>query len=308
MGAQCRSRPRLFGMGRRLRYEFTVTEAADRHSHAHSMDGHVLGQIGLHWPEEGDPCGEGLHLHISPLLLEPDGHIDFGVLGVFLDMAGSQASQSRPFVHADISIQRIARPRGEKVFINARALRAGKRTSIVQVEAFDELGTRIADSTQQISYRTLDGVDAEAASGRSAEIRRQFRASFDGECKLAGRLHDIIGLSEGTADDGSPYWTMPSGEASQNGFGGLHGGVAFDLVTDAAVGGASRQLGPVRANGALLRYLAPASVGPFRAVPIVMVEDDEVAFVRVEVFDDGQDAKLCIVGEVHVAVLRDPVT
>ena len=52
------------------------------------MDGHVLGQIGLHWPEPGDPCGEGLHLHISPLLLEPDGHIDFGVLGVFLDMAG----------------------------------------------------------------------------------------------------------------------------------------------------------------------------------------------------------------------------
>ena len=131
MGAQCRSRPRLFGMGRRLRYEFTVTEAADRHSHAHSMDGHVLGQIGLHWPEEGDPCGEGLHLHISPLLLEPDGHIDFGVLGVFLDMAGSQASQSRPFVHADISIQRIARPRGEKVFINARALarRASARRS-----------------------------------------------------------------------------------------------------------------------------------------------------------------------------------
>ena len=127
-------------------------------------------------------------------------------------------------------------------------------------------------------------------------------------CKLAGRLHDIIGLSEGTADDGSSYWTMPSGEASQNGFGGLHGGVAFDLVTDAAVGGASRELGPVRANGALLRYLAPASVGPFRAVPIVMVEDDEVAFVRVEVFDDGQDAKLCIVGEVHVAVVRDPVT
>src|SRR6476620_5961201 len=171
-------------MGRRLRYEFTVTEAADRHSHAHSMDGHVLGQIGLHWPEAGDPCGEGLHLHISPLLLEPDGHIDFGVLGVFLDMAGSQASQSRPFMHADISIQRIARPRGEKLFINARTLRAGKRTSIVQVEAFDEFGTRVADSTQQIVYMALPGVDGEASNERSAEMRRKFRAGFDGICKL----------------------------------------------------------------------------------------------------------------------------
>ncbi len=268
------------------------------------MDGHVLGQIGLHWPEAGDPCGEGLHLHISPLLLEPDGHLDFGVLGVFLDMAGSQAGPMRPFVHADISIQRIARPRGEKLFIDARTLRAGKRTSIVQVEAFDEFGTRVADSTQQVSYRPIPEAEDGAASARSAEMRRQFRASFDGVCKLDGRLHDIIGLTEGAADDGSPFWTMPSGQASQNGFGGLHGGVAFDLVTDAAVGAASRQIGPVRAYGALLRYLAPATVGPFRAVPIVMVEGDGATFVRVEVYDDGQDAKLCILGEVHTALIR----
>jgi acyl-coenzyme A thioesterase PaaI-like protein len=98
---------------------------------------------------------------------------------------------------------------------------------------------------------------------------------------------------------------MPSGEASQNGFGGLHGGVAFDLVTDAAVGGATQQAGvPARANGALLRYLAPAIVGPFRAVPTVMVEEDGAAFVRVQVYDDGQDAKLCILGEVHTTTIR----
>ena len=118
-------------------------------------------------------------------------------------------------------------------------------------------------------------------------------------------MHDIIGLSEGTADDGSPFWTMPSGQASQNGFGGLHGGVAFDLVTDAAVGGATRAAGaPARANGALLRYLAPATVGPFRAVPTVMVEEDGAAFVRVQVYDDGQDDKLCILGEVHTSTIR----
>lgn len=285
-----------------------MTEPTEQHRHEHSdefsVGGHVLGQIGLHWPEPGDACGEGLHLHLTPMVLEPDGHVDFGVLGVFLDMAGSQAGPMRPFVHADISIQRIARPRGEKIFIDARTLRAGKRTSIVQVEAFDELGTRIADSTQQVSYRTVEGM-AEAATERSAEMRARFRAGFDGICKLAGRLHDTIGLTEGVARDGSPFWTMPSGEASQNGFGGLHGGVAFDLVTDAAAGGASKLMGPSRANGALLRYLAPASVGPFRAVPLVMLEDDGAAFVRVHVLDEGQDDKLCIVGEVHVTVMRD---
>lgn len=285
-------------------HDSMTNEPTVEHEHAHSMTGHVLGQIGLHWPEPGDPCGEGLHLHVSPLLLEPDGHFDFGVLGVFLDMAGSQAGPMRPFVHADISIQRIARPRGKKVFIDARTLRAGKRTSIVQVEAFDELGTRVADSTQQVSYRSFPGSDDAGSDERGAEMRRRFRASFDGVCKLEGRLHDIIGLREGTADDGSSFWTMPSGEASQNGFGGLHGGVAFDLVTDAAVGGASQQTGQrARANGALLRYLAPATVGPFRAVPTVMVEDDGAAFVRVQVYDDGQDARLCILGEVHTTLI-----
>ncbi len=274
------------------------------------MTGHVLGQIGLHWPEQGDACGEGLHLHVSPMLLEPDGHLDFGVLGVFLDMAGSQAGPMRPFVHADISIQRIARPVGEKIFIDARTLRAGKRTSIVQVEAFDEVGTRVADSTQQVSYHPLPETESEEGTGRSAEMRRRFRESFDGVCKLEGRLHDIIGLSEGTADDGTSFWTMPSGQASQNGFGGLHGGVAFDLVTDAAVGGASAAAGgPARANGALLRYLAPATVGPFRAVPVVMLEEDGAAFVRVQVYDDGQDTgngatRLCILGEVHTTTIR----
>jgi hypothetical protein len=118
----------------------------------HMMAGHVLGQIGLHSVGPDDPCGSGIHLHLSPLLLEDDGHIDFGVLGVFLDMACSQVSGGRGFVHADISVHRIARPVGDKVSAHARVLRAGKRTSIVQIEAFDNTGVRVADSTQQIVY------------------------------------------------------------------------------------------------------------------------------------------------------------
>ena len=49
----------------------------------------------------------------------------------------------------------------------------------------------------------------------------------------------------------------------------------------------------------LLRSLAPATAGPFRAVPTVLPQDGGAVFVRVAVHDDGQDGKLCIVGEVH---------
>lgn len=268
------------------------------------MDGHVLSQIGLHAAGPGDPCGAGLHLHLSPMVLEDDGHVDFGVLGVFLDMASSQVGVMRPFLHADISVHRIARPRGERLHVDVRALRTGGRTGTVQIEAFDELGTRVADSTQQmVFFGPPPGTDEEAKAV-SAELRKKFMSRFDGTCTLTGRLHDIIGIAADRTGD-TPCWTMPLGPESRNGFGGLHGGVAFDLVTAAAVGGASDLVGPVDAHGALLRYLAPAKVGPFRAVPTVMPQDDGSVFVRVEVFDDGSSdgdgTQLCILGEVHLA-------
>lgn len=276
-------------------------------SSRHPMADHVINQIGLHASEPGDGCGSGLHLHLSPLVLEPDGHVDFGVLGVFLDLASSQVVDTGPFLHADISINRIGRPRGQRLYSNARALRAGKRTTIVHLEAIDDEGVRVADSTQQIVAIAPSPEMQAAMHGVSPEEgRRRFMSAFNGECRLAGQLHDIIGI-ERASDADMPSWTMPLGPASRNGFGGLHGGVAFDLVAEAAVGGAAEVDVIAQPVGALLRYLAPATGGPFRAIPAAMRQADGATFVRVEVHDEGQRAdgiaKLCIVGEVHLADL-----
>ena len=264
----------------------------------HPMSDHVLVKIGLHAGVAHDPCGEGLHLHLSPLLLEPDGHLDFGVLGVYLDLASSLAGEMVPFVHSDISINRIARPAGEVIHVAARSLRAGRRTGVVHVEAHDETGRCIADSTQPIVFMapSTDGVfDVHDP----AERRRKFFAPFDGVCKLSGRLHDIIGIQRVRRPDGD-HWTMPNTPASRNGWGGLHGGVAFDLVTEAASGAAGSRP-PAAAKSAFLRYLAPAITGPFRAVPTVLDQGDGAVFVCVDVHDDGNEGCLCIVGEVHLA-------
>lgn len=277
-------------------------------SQRHPMAEHVINQIGLHASEPGDECGPGLHLHLSPLVLEDDGHVDFGVLGVFLDMASSQVGSMSPFLHADISINRIARPTGTRLHSKVRALRAGKRTTIVHVEAIDDEGVRVADSTQQIvTMSPTPEMQAAMHDGDRDSMRRRFMAGFDGECRLDGRLHDIIGIERIDSDDGATWWTMPLGPPSRNGFGGLHGGVAFDFVTEAAVGSAANAGSIAQPVGALLRYLAPATGGPFRAVPAAMPQGDGATFVRVEVYDDGQDepadGKLCIVGEVHLVAV-----
>lgn len=94
---------------------------------------------------------------------------------------------------------------------------------------------------------------------------------------------------------------MPLGPISRNGFGGLHGGVAFSLVAEAASLAAGSLVGPVEVKSALLRYLVPADVGPIRATSTVMPQDDGSVHVRVAVRDLGRDGELCILGEVHAA-------
>lgn len=273
----------------------------------HPMADHVINQIGLHAPDPDGPCGDRLHLHLSPMVLEDDGHVDFGVLGVFCDMASSQAVDMGPFVHADISINRIARPVGGRLFATANALRGGKRTTIVHLEIIDDTGIRVAESTQQIvTMKPSPEMAAAMHDGDREAWRRRFMSAFDGECRLDGRLHDIIGIERSTADvdtgdNGGATWRMALSPASRNGFGGLHGGVAFDLVTEAAVGAAAEAGTAAQPVGALLRYLAPAIAGPFRAVPSAHARDDGSTFVMVEIYDEGQDDQRCIVAEVHLA-------
>jgi acyl-coenzyme A thioesterase PaaI-like protein len=228
-----------------------------------------------------------MHLHLSDAVLEPDGHVDFGVLGGFLDMACSQAGLNRGFVHADISVHRIDRPRGTKLFVDARKARDGKRSAVITIDVHDDLGTHVAYSCQQVRFAgemTFDDPE------RMAAFRKIFYEQFDGVCTLPGPLHELLDLT----NDGRT-WTMPLSPASRNGFGGLHGGVAFALVGDAAAGAAGG-----KTTSALIRYLARGVVGPFRAEPSEMPLADGDAFVRVEVYDEGADDLLINRGEVHV--------
>ena len=64
------------------------------------------------------------------------------------------------------------------------------------------------------------------------------------------------------------------------------------------------EFGAAKTTSALVRYLAPGLGGPFRAEPMVMPQADGDAIVRVEVFDEGADDLLIIIGEAHVVTER----
>ncbi len=261
---------------------------------------HVLGQLGLRAVQDDD--GEHhLDLDLAPVHLDDEGHLDFGVLGVFLDMASSQPPEMRgvgPWLHADMTIHRLRAPRGDRLRTAPRMARMGRRTGIVEIEVHDDTGVHVARSVQEVAFpqgaRTTPTHD-------DAGARERFRRVFDGQCRLDGPLPQVLEVGRGPDEDGRPGWSMPLSEIARNGFGALHGGSATTLVDAAAAGAVGEQTGHgARTLNAAVRYLAAGAKGPFRAEPQVVGFDGRVATVAVSVRDLGADGRLIILADAVV--------
>ncbi|MFP5320398.1 MAG: PaaI family thioesterase [Acidimicrobiia bacterium] len=250
---------------------------------------HVLGQLGLSFPDGRS----SVSLPDADVLRDPDGHLNFGVLGVLLDMASSGAFADDvwvPWVHADITAHRLAPPQGG-VTASARLLRRGKRTAVVDLDVRDDAGALVGASTQQITFL---GPPPDPAPDRD---RRQqaWQAMFDGTCRLARSLPEHLGIRTG----GAGTWEMDHGPDRTNGLSGLHGGVTTTFVDVAAAGTVAERRGaPARTVSAAVRYLKPALHGPFTITPEVLGDDGRVAVVRTPVLD--VEGTLVITADVHV--------
>ena len=250
---------------------------------------HVLGRLGLSFDEDRS----AVRLPDEPVLLDPDGHVNFGVLGVLLDMGSSGAfagGEFSPWVHADITVHRLRPPRGGMV-ATARTLRRGKRTGVVELDVHDATGSLVAASTQQIAFL---GPPPEPAPDMT-ERHAAFQSMFDGRCNLTEPLPAYLGIR----DDGEGTWSMDHGPDRTNGMSGLHGGVATTFIDVSAAGAVRRARGgPSRTVSAAVRYLRPALHGPFSVTPEVLHDDGRVAVVRTPVLD--VEGTLVISADVHV--------
>ena len=251
---------------------------------------HVLGRLGLAF----DPGRQHVTLPDEPVLLDADGHVNFGVLGVLLDMGSSGAlagEEFSPWVHADITVHRLRAPHGG-LTTSARTLRRGKRTGVVELDVHDDSGALVAASTQQITFL---GPPPEPNPDLD-ERHQAFQSMFDGRCHLAEPLPQYLGIR----DDGAGTWSMDHGPDRTNGMSGLHGGVATTFVDTAAAGAVEQaRNGAALTVSAAVRYLRPALHGPFSVTPEILRDDGRVAVVRTPVLD--AEGALVISADVHVA-------
>lgn len=249
---------------------------------------HILGRLGLGFAPASDG-GQCVTFEPDPVLLDHEGHISFGALGVLFDMASSTAlepDEFLPFVHADITVHRLRPPTGSTV-ATAHLARRGRRTAVAVIDLHDSTGALVAASTQEIVFK---GPRPEATP-RMEAMRQSFRSMFDGTCRLTQPLEHELDI----ADSGGT-WTMALGPDRTNGFGGLHGGVATTLVDVASAGavGGRRHTRTIAA-----RYLTPALKGPFSTTPQILADDGTTASLRVPVLD--ADGRVVILADVLVA-------
>ena len=266
----------------------------------HAMSDHVLGQLGLRLELlEG---GHRLDLDLSPVHLLEDGSVDFGVLGVFLDLASSQPPEMRrvgPFLHADITVHQLRAPQGRTLHPTPRMARMGRRTGIVEIDVHDDSGVHVARSVQELVFP--QGVATVDAHDDAGDAREEFLRRFTGECTLVGPLPEVFGIRDESEAQGHPAWSMPLSGAVRNGFGALYGGAAASLVDVAAAGAASDGgQESARTLHAAMRFLAPGTQGPFLALPRVVGRHGSTATVAVEIRDTGAEDRLIILADAIV--------
>lgn len=277
--------------------------AEERLSHDRPVElsQHALARIGVQLDSLGD--GWRFRLPVAPQLLDDDGHVSFGVLGVFLDLAASQAPEMHErghFVHADITIHRLDRPRGEQLIASARAARMGKRSGIIEIELHDEHGTHVARSVQEVVFP--GGLPDPTPQARE-QSRQAFFSQLVGRCTLEGSLEEHVQVAR-SDEPGAPSWTIPLLERNRNGYGGLHGGVATVLVDVAASGAVAEASGrAARTLSAAVRYLSPSRQGPIVARPAVLRVDEATGTAVVAVCVEDAKGRTTIIADVHVALV-----
>ena len=181
--------------------------------------------------------------------------------------------------------------------VDVDLLRAGATTAVTAFSLHDEgAGRAVGGGTATGRPFAFDFDRRFLEIPIGEEFRGPVGDATVGSEPIAATLGFRVG-EDGSAEVDLAAWLL-------NPWGILHGGVTACLIDISGEVAGSAALGHgTRVTGQMVRYLAPAKVGPVRAVPRVLAVDDGRALVEVRVVDEGADARVAAVGSVTTAAI-----
>jgi acyl-coenzyme A thioesterase PaaI-like protein len=219
------------------------------------------------------------------------GAAGLGLIVALTDVSGATVSLAAASpdwpATADLAYQAIGPIIEGPVLAEARLVRRGSKTIVVEVEVFDGLGSEdIAGArpagTGLMTFGRIPGsasavtIDPKQNLGRSSAARP--------DSQLSAPLLDEIGLRVIDANGG--VVELDKHDYIRNSFGTINGGV-MGMVMQGAAEAAGASFGRFVATDAQIHYLAQTKAGPLRTTTRVLRTATDHAVCRVRAVDSG---------------------
>jgi uncharacterized protein (TIGR00369 family) len=253
-------------------------------------DRHLLRDLRLTF-ERGDEHSSRAWMPVVPEVCTHDGAVRAGALATLVDVIGGglAATAAHPgwIATADLTLHLVGAATRGSVEARARVAHTGRTTVVIEVDLYDDAGSRIGIAT--MSFAVLPRRDenpditTSMSSGPStmALATSGMRASMLDELELR-----VVDAARGELE-------APVGEWSLNSLGAMQGGAVATLVDAAAESAASAHAGtPLVVTDIQLTYLALARVGPMHTRVDVLGTAPGSVTTQVETVDTGSGSRV----------------
>jgi uncharacterized protein (TIGR00369 family) len=126
---------------------------------------HLLNEFGMRRVDDPE-CGPSLEMPLSPRVVNPHGGLHGGLMAVLVECGAAgiavRAAGSENIVAGDLHLRFLAPVRIGPARVVGRALRAGRRTIVVQADVIDVGDDRKLCTAATVAYARLDDGPAPA--------------------------------------------------------------------------------------------------------------------------------------------------
>lgn len=260
---------------------------------------HLLRDLGLWMSWHPGPTVRG-GIGLSGRVTNPSGSVAAGALSVLVDLVGGGvaivAARPHGIATADMALHLTGRPAHHPPEAEARILRAGRSTVVVEAEVRSggELVAR-ADLTFMVLLRpdAVAGTDPFESDEQAGSVFDLSTAS--GGLPLPYR--EALGLR--VLDRGSGELEIDIEEYLHNSFGALQGGAVVSMLDAAAEHALSEASGrPMETLDMHVTFLALGREGPVRSRARVLGSGPGWGTARADLRDDGRDGRLMALADV----------
>ena len=260
---------------------------------AYPPDEHLLRDLRFAFAHDPDGRTSQAWMPVVPELCTDQGAARAGALATLVDVIGgglaATAAQPDWIATADLTLHVVGRAEpGTTVQADARVLRAGRTTVVIEVELTTEDRT-VAAATMSFSVLPRRDINPDMSV-----VRDQGPSTMaDADSRLRAPLFEALGLRVVDARGG--VVEVPVSDWARNSMGAMQGGVVA-MVADAAAESALRAAtgAPVVVTDMHVTYLGFGRVGPVRTATDVL--DPHSA--RVSIVDTGAEHRMMTVASV----------